>query len=100
MSYEYYYWLLDQRFDFLLESFMQEYSISKEDITFVQSCHGAGRAGYETIQVGEAEKNHITLLEPEDINRRFMAQIEPEKKHWSSRLLVRIFLQRNGLNAR
>lgn len=79
MSYENYYWLLDQRFDFLLESFVQEYSISKEDITFIQSCHGAGRAGYKTIQVGEAEKNHITLLEPEDINRRFMAQIEPGK---------------------
>lgn len=79
MTYDKIYWLLDERFDFLLDSFVREYSISKEDITFIGSYHGPGRAGCATIQVGEAERNHITLLEPEDINRRFMERIEPGK---------------------
>ena len=62
------YWILDQRFDFLLDSFEKEYGIKKEDICFVRSYFGNKKPGKKDIQIGNTEPDEIWYLESEDIN--------------------------------
>ncbi len=89
------YWILDQRFDFLLPLFEREYGIPRKEITFVGSFHGTARKGEEwkevkKIHIGQRPSGKFTVkedddsegatgkavwLEPEDINRAYAEHI-------------------------
>lgn len=80
IKYEKVIWMLDQRFDFLLPWFEKHYNVPLKDILFVGSYHGIARCGYNTKAVGNISKNHVAFLEPEDINRIYIAGLSPDKK--------------------
>ena len=97
-TYKNIYWLLDQRFDFLLPLFEKHYGIDRKQITFVGSYHGSARKGEEwenvtKVLIGknkldgslyviddDEDKNqyhgNAAWLEPEDINRAYADSIE------------------------
>lgn len=73
------YWLLDERYDFLIGSFLSTYKINQADFVIVSS-HPA-RCHYEysylvlsndTYESDVEEYQHIEQIEPEDLNRRFI----------------------------
>lgn len=98
MAYKNIYWLLDQRFDFLLPLFERYYGVERKQITFVGSYHGPVREGeawkdVKKVLIGKNKLNgrlYITAdtdqnnlfrgravwLEPEDINYVYARSIE------------------------
>jgi len=62
------YWAMDQRFDFLLDSFAKKYEIQKGQVRFVRSYFGRNQYKDTDIRVGDAKDDEIVYLEPEDIN--------------------------------
>lgn len=79
-EYEKIIWMLDQRFDFLLPWFEKHYNISLKNVLFVGSYHGTARYGYNTKTLGNISKNHVVFLEPEDINRIYAKELNPDEK--------------------
>ena len=73
-------WLLDQRFDFLLPWFEEEYNIFRKDILFVGSYHGNTRKGLRKVTVGNLLDGHVSYLEPVDINKLYAGKIATDKK--------------------
>lgn len=93
-KYKHYYWLLDQRFDFLIPWFQAYFGIEeRKDIAFVGSFHGSSRKvrewegvtkelvgkslDGEPVYIGQdAESDEAQWLEPDDINRAYGNRIQ------------------------
>lgn len=73
-------WMLDQRFDFLLPWFENEYNISHKNILFVGSYHGNTRKEFRKVMVGNIPEGHVSYLEPEDINKLYADELITDKK--------------------
>lgn len=65
------YWLLDSRFDFLLDSFMQEFGVGSEEITLVNSYHSKVRENWNKVYIPHEENKTVILMEPDEINFEF-----------------------------
>ena len=71
-KYDHYYWMLDQRFDFLIPRFQKYFGIDeRKQITFVGSFHGPSRAGEEWNGVTKElvrknERGKLIYAGPED----------------------------------
>lgn len=73
------YWLLDERFDFLIGSFLAEYKIDQEDFVIVSSHPARCHYEYHYLVLSDSEfvpdaeeYLNIEQIEPEDLNRRFV----------------------------
>lgn len=69
------YWLLDCRFDFLLNSFMRKFGIEKEDLLLVNSYHGSMREQWNKKHVYGCDDYTVIQMEPVDLNRIFSSML-------------------------
>lgn len=69
MGHNQFIWLLDQRFDFLIDSYKSEYNVKSNDICVVRSYDGRNISKYRVHLVGSVPEGEIGFLEPEQINR-------------------------------
>lgn len=69
------YWLLDCRFDFLLNSFMRKFGIEKEDLILVNSYHGSMREQWNRKHVYGCDEYAVIQMEPDDLNRIFSSML-------------------------
>lgn len=74
------YWLLDVRFDFLLDSFVREFELDEQDIILVNSHHCDARKKWRKIYI-PCEKENVNLLEPDEINRIFAEKLQLNCRH-------------------
>lgn len=88
MEYEKVIWILDQRFDFLLDSFSSEYGIDQKDIDVYRSYSDGKRHKYRVHLAEQAPGGMIRFSEPEDINRQVSLDLARYKEKEDKRLLL------------